>query len=280
MAGLPPLPKIEGDLDCLLDVFTHDSLRDEGEMGQMNNDYGNTARLREVGERVLELAVTFHYYNDSQDGMLTAEEIVMRRQEALSNDKINHWMDAYELKAKIKAAPSERAAARSSPELNNFFKKYVGAIYVRQGMDVVQTWISRLLNPDIEPILAPGRHTSPPQQQHQHYQQQQDVTMAPPPPPPTTAPPPMPAGAPPGTPAPMIPGGNGVTLSLMNQTAMQKGFAVNYDASQTGPPHAPTWSVRCILNGNEYGTGTGTSQKKAKELAAKEAFERLGWARG
>ncbi|KAL1699512.1 hypothetical protein EV121DRAFT_296094 [Schizophyllum commune] len=274
MAGLPPLPKIEGDLEILMDVFTHDSLKEDDELTHMNDDYGNTARLREIGDRVLDLAVTFHYYSDRQDGVLDAKEIVERRREALSNDKINHWMDAYELKGKIKAAPSERQAARSSPQLNDFFKKYVGAIYIRQGMGVIQTWISRLLNPDAEPVLPPeSRGTPQPQRQDSLLQ---DRSMASPPPPPG-APPPMPTGAPPGSPHPTHTGGNGITLSLMNQTAMQKGFAVNYEASQTGPPHAPTWSVRCLLNGTVYGTGTGLSQKKAKELAAQEAWERVGW---
>ena len=86
------------------------------------------------------------------------------------------------------------------------------------------------------------------------------------PPPPPGAPPPMPTGAPPGSPHPMHPGGNGITLSLMNQTAMQKGFAVNYEASQTGPPHAPTWSVRCLR--------TYTSRRYLRSLTS--AFQSMG----
>ncbi|KAL1739788.1 hypothetical protein HDZ31DRAFT_68586 [Schizophyllum fasciatum] len=260
MAGLPPLPKIDGDI--FLDIFTHDSLKEEDELTQMNDDYGNTARLREIGDHVLDLAVTFHYYSSRQGGILTAEDIVTRRREALSDDKITHWMDAYELKGKIKAVPAERQAARSSPQLNDFFKKYVGAIYISQGMAVVQTWISRLLDPDVEPALPPKSQGTP--------QPSQQVMANAQPPPPAGLPPPIPTSAPPA----------GITLSLMNQTAMQRGYIVNYDPSQTGPSHTPTWTVRCLLNGTEYGSGTGKSQKQAKELAAQEAWERLGWGRG
>jgi hypothetical protein len=71
MSGLPPLPKIEGDIDLMLDVYTHSSLR----MPEtpMNDDYGDTPRLRELGQRVLELVVTYHLFNERP--MLRQDEI-------------------------------------------------------------------------------------------------------------------------------------------------------------------------------------------------------------
>lgn len=71
MAHLPPLPKIEGDIDLLLDVYTHNSLRFDG--APMNDDYGNTDRLVELGEKVLELVVTKHFY--SEKPFLATEQI-------------------------------------------------------------------------------------------------------------------------------------------------------------------------------------------------------------
>jgi hypothetical protein len=56
MSDLPPLPKIEGDVDLMLDVYTHSSLRFGG--APMNEDYGDTERLAELGAKVLELTVT------------------------------------------------------------------------------------------------------------------------------------------------------------------------------------------------------------------------------
>jgi hypothetical protein len=71
MTTLPPLPKIEGDLDLVLDVYTHSSLRFDS--APMNDDYGDTDRLAELGGKILDLAVTNHYY--SKKPMLRATEI-------------------------------------------------------------------------------------------------------------------------------------------------------------------------------------------------------------
>lgn len=61
MSDLPPLPKIEGDVDLMLDVFTHSSLRFGS--ASMNEDYGDTERLAELGAKVLELTVTNHLFS-------------------------------------------------------------------------------------------------------------------------------------------------------------------------------------------------------------------------
>jgi len=68
-----------------------------------------------------------------------------------------------------------------------------------------------------------------------------------------------------------------VTLALVNQTAAQKGVQVTYPAEQVGPPHQPTWTVRCCMNGQEHGRGVGKSQKIAKEEAARQAWASMGW---
>lgn len=73
MASLPPLPKIAGDVDLLLDVYTHKSLRFGG--APLNDEYGDTERLAELGSRVLDLAVTFHFY--ARKPMLPASEIAV-----------------------------------------------------------------------------------------------------------------------------------------------------------------------------------------------------------
>jgi hypothetical protein len=73
MATLPPLPRILGDVDLLLDVYTHKSLIFGG--APMNEEYGDTDRLAELGARVLDLAVTFHFY--LRKPMLAAHEIAV-----------------------------------------------------------------------------------------------------------------------------------------------------------------------------------------------------------
>ena len=74
MSDLPPLPKIEGDVDLMLDVYTHSSLRFGG--APMNDDYGDTERLAELGAKVLELTVTNQLY--SQRPFLNSKEIQVR----------------------------------------------------------------------------------------------------------------------------------------------------------------------------------------------------------
>ena len=86
---------------------------------------------------------------------------------------------------------------------------------------------------------------------------------------------------------------NLVTLALVNQTAAQQRIQVAYPAHQDGPPHQPTWTVRCTsmftsgspcmcidfckVNGVEKGIGVGKSQKLAKEEAARQAWAAMGW---
>jgi len=72
--SLPSLPKIEGDsIDLILDVYTHHSIRPPAQ--PLNQEYGDTDRLAELGAKILELAVTFHYY--SKRPMLSASELTV-----------------------------------------------------------------------------------------------------------------------------------------------------------------------------------------------------------
>lgn len=44
---------------------------------------------------------------------------------------------------------------------------------------------------------------------------------------------------------------------------------------ETGPDHCKEFSVRVLLNGEEVGTGIGTSKKRAEQAAAAQALSRL-----
>lgn len=76
---LPALPKIEGDVDLILDVYTHRSLRMDT---SLNDDYGDTDRLAELGAKILDLTVTSHFF--SKKPMLTASQIVVGPNETIS----------------------------------------------------------------------------------------------------------------------------------------------------------------------------------------------------
>lgn len=100
-------------------------------------------------------------------------------------------------------------------------------------MPIIQQWISRLIDPDTDVFMEPS---SP------HSGGQQQSWIAPPPPP--GVPPPLPGY---NANSPVRNGSiaNLVSLALVNQTAAQKAVTVTYPAEQSGPPHQPTWTVKC-----------------------------------
>jgi dsRNA-specific ribonuclease len=274
MDVLPPLPKIEGDVDLVLDVFTHASLKWQQDGTNLNEEYGDTDRLAEFGDKLLNLIVTDHFY--SKRPMLSAPEIVEHVATRLSDENIRLWLDQYGLTAKYKYPPSEREAVESPVAKRRFFNTYVAALHLRSGLKVVQNWISHLIDPGEEPSSSIG--SEPPESSLGSTSHMGS------PPPPTTNPPPLPSGQPPlpaytppghGQPGPAPPAQ--VTLALVNQTATQRGISCNYTAEQTGPPHLPTWTVRCYMNGVEQGRGSGKSQKLAREEAARQAWVGMGW---
>ncbi|KAG7452287.1 uncharacterized protein BT62DRAFT_1071442 [Guyanagaster necrorhizus] len=256
MEPLPPLPKINGDYNIMLDVYTHRTARPNAGADVMDEEYGNTERLAEVGKRILDLAVIHHFF--SLRPHLAAEEITIRKDETLSDDTIVRWTERYDLKKKIRAFP--HTVLDDPNELRVFFHTFIGALYIRNGMTEVQDWISRLIDPTSEPATI----NSPPQQ-----------TQSPPTQPPQSALPP-PLSFNPASPPPMQGVNPFITLQLVNQTAAQKGYVVTYNAQSEGPAHAPTWTVQCLLSGTVAGTGRGRSQKLAREEAAKQAWSALG----
>lgn len=67
MSGFPPLPPIN-DMDMVLAVFTHESL-----LASAQDDFREPRRLVHLGERVLEQAITYHYF--MKKPVMPADEI-------------------------------------------------------------------------------------------------------------------------------------------------------------------------------------------------------------
>jgi len=59
---------------------------------------------------------------------------------------------------------------------------------------------------------------------------------------------------------------------------MQRSIKIDWLAVSSGPAHAMTWSVDCVVNGVPKGKGAGKSKQTAKEDAARKAYQALGWA--
>jgi dsRNA-specific ribonuclease len=171
--SLPVLPTISGDPNIMLDVYTHSTVRHTG--GTSDPEYGNPERLAELGKRMLDLAVTYHFFRLTPH--LSAVDIAARKDDTLSDDAIVRWIEGYGLKNKIRAFP--HTILDDPNELRIFFYTFIGALYIRNGIHEVQDWISHLIDPDHEPDPMP----SPPQQQQQQQTQGMPTQPSQPPPP-------------------------------------------------------------------------------------------------
>ncbi|EIM87773.1 uncharacterized protein STEHIDRAFT_155146 [Stereum hirsutum FP-91666 SS1] len=69
-------------------------------------------------------------------------------------------------------------------------------------------------------------------------------------------------------------------LPILNERAAQIQINIQWAASSRGPPHLPSWTVRCLLNNVERGVGNGASKQTAKRAAAHQALYTMGWIRG
>jgi ribonuclease-3 len=63
--------------------------------------------------------------------------------------------------------------------------------------------------------------------------------------------------------------------SLSEVMFSKKLGSADYLIFEAGPDHDKQFTAKVIVNGQEFGTGTGKSKKTAEQNAAKEAFEKL-----
>ncbi|NXJ00712.1 E2AK2 kinase, partial [Psophia crepitans] len=74
--------------------------------------------------------------------------------------------------------------------------------------------------------------------------------------------------------SPPVPPSNYV--SLLNEYSQKTSKRVDYSVqTRSGAAHAPTFSCICTINGDVFGTGTGPTIGAARQVAAKEAYEKL-----
>ncbi|KAF8805916.1 hypothetical protein BYT27DRAFT_7191830 [Phlegmacium glaucopus] len=143
MSNLPPIPEIAGDIDLVLDVYTHISLRQPASLGQMNEEYGDTDRLAELGYNALELTVTHYLY--SVRPFLSGRHIQDRKNEIVSDANIDRWLWAYRMKDKLVVAPAQSHVLNDPAEMRKYFHIFLGALFIRNGLPTIQDWISALI---------------------------------------------------------------------------------------------------------------------------------------
>ncbi|KAF5368351.1 hypothetical protein D9758_002224 [Tetrapyrgos nigripes] len=264
---LPPIPPIEG-VDLTLSVFTHRSLG-----FQTADDPNNSERLATLGEKVLHLAVTDHFFRKRPT--LSAEQIKVEVDRVLSDENYERWVDGYGLRQQLRAIPNTNPLENPRynsmrrqfeiklilvmQELQSYFQSYVAAVFLYSRMGTINIWVSQLIDPENPP---PGPalpdYTQPP-----GYDSNA-------PPAPRAAPPPLPT-----TPQNFAgPSGSAVPISIaaFHEYAAKHSLQVAYQAESEGQSHLPVWTVRCYVNGEEKGFGQGKNQKAAKEEAVRRAW--------
>ncbi|KAJ7225695.1 hypothetical protein GGX14DRAFT_556454 [Mycena pura] len=173
----------------------------------------------------------------------------------------------YALDCIAQCHPDKIPTLNEPQEAYSIFYAYIGGIFLDYGDDgplreIVQTWIE-LLGSDTES----SQHA--PKKIKTEFMESQIV----PPPTMTTARVQTQPLSNPLTPSqPDSP-----FLKSFNEAAAKRGAIVDYPATE-GTGNEGRWIVQCVVNGITKGTASGASKKIAQDLAARRAFDALGWA--
>jgi len=250
MTALPHLPSID-DPNIYLDVLTHKSLVHGGTIP--NEDYGDNLRLQELGESVLTLAVTDRLF--SLRPMLPSQDILAKKQEYLSDENIDNWVQAYGLKSKLRHHPDVLNEINTPYESKVLLYTYIGAVYYNKGLGPIAEWVKRI-------VESSADSASPPRPSY--------------PMPPSSLPPALP---------PSSPGTSQSVLARFNEMASKARRDIEWPSSSEGASHSLIWTVSCMMNHPAegqtekilVGTGQGSKMNIAKENAARMASAQLGW---
>lgn len=63
--------------------------------------------------------------------------------------------------------------------------------------------------------------------------------------------------------------------ALQELTSRQNGHRPQYEVTASGPEHEKRFTARVLVDGEQFGMGTGRSKKEAEQNAAREALDRL-----
>ncbi|KAH8835547.1 hypothetical protein DL96DRAFT_1574634 [Flagelloscypha sp. PMI_526] len=186
-----------------------------------------------------------------------------KKNDAFSDDNLRLWENAYDLKSLCNGPGDIEELMDKPEEIRRFFHRLLGALEFKEGFPAVYAWVIRLIDPDGPSSSQPStstikvNHSTPPVSESST----QSFMSSPPRPAPQSG----------------SSSSSNITLAMLNQKASQNQMKVEYPAESTGPPHNPTWAVRCLLDGKEKGFGRAKSQKAAKEAAAQQAWQSMGW---
>lgn len=144
------------DVELLVTALTHRSYMNEHKKSAREHN----ERLEFLGDAVLELAVTdylFRHYAEPE-GILTAWRSALVRTESISEagDKLG-----YETLIRLSRGERRGSDRARAQILANAFEALIGAIYLDQGYEVANTFISDHILSKLEGILAEGSWRDP-----------------------------------------------------------------------------------------------------------------------
>jgi len=133
--------------DLLQQAFVHRSYLNEHKFAPGHNE-----RLEFLGDAVLELIVTEYLYQkftDKPEGELTALRAALVRRETLKE-----MADDLEFHKYLKVSKGEAKNAKDQAAmLSNTVEAFIGALFLDQGLEIVQKFIETYLLPRTDAIL-------------------------------------------------------------------------------------------------------------------------------
>jgi len=143
--------------DILLQALTHRSYLNENPSFRLSHN----ERLEFLGDAVLELVVTEELYKkfpDKPEGELTSFRAALVNAKMLSDVAVDVGINEFLMLSRGEAKDVGRARQYI---LANAFEAVVGAMYLDQGYDPTQEFISRVLMPRISEVLAKKLYKDP-----------------------------------------------------------------------------------------------------------------------
>ncbi|KAF8634867.1 hypothetical protein AX15_000622 [Amanita polypyramis BW_CC] len=274
MALNMPSFEVSEDSGDYFEVYTHRSIRRPDSRGNA---------LAFVGERLLNFEIARYWFEKLPNA--SPQELQEKQIQSLSDDLLEDCIVKYRLHSKLRGG----GRTISLEDCRDFLNIYIGALFAQDGVSAVQRWVSALIDrgagqssttpgsssagPPASPVPSTSTPSSPTPSSITTLSSltlspiimPSSLSLAQPPPPYSST------------------GSNSnedlnyVTVSLFNEYAQKRNYIVDWKATHSGEAHRLTWTVKCLLNGEVKGAGIATSQKTAKEIAVRGAWQTMGW---
>ncbi|CAG7847605.1 SubName: Full=Uncharacterized protein {ECO:0000313/EMBL:CCA68542.1} [Serendipita indica DSM 11827] len=201
-----------------------------------------------------------------------------KRKLLVNQDRLAVWADIYGLPSRLQVHYSAELLLRQNTATKaKLFQAYVGALFMQSDRNyrTVEDWFGQLVEQGLEDIVAFENAANSlteklqtlklkgPAEEHQPAQ--------------------VPSSPSPSTSSTSSSNASYQSqlgsLALFNQICAQRNIHPDWQCNNMGSPHRPTHkaTVRLSPTCEIVGTGVGGKKQEAKEKAAEEAMEKLGW---